>query len=230
MTLDEVMRELESRGTEQNRKTYARHGVGPNMFGVSYANLGALKKRLKTDHALALALWETGNHDARILATMIAAPQKMDRAALEGWASALDNHTLTDAWVGVAAKTADARALAETWTASDNEMLGRAGWGLVAQLAMHDTALADDAFLPYLAAIERGIHTRPNRTREAMNNALIAIGSRNDALEAQALAAAARIGKVTVDHGDTSCKTPDAAAYIRKTRARQQARQAPTPA
>lgn len=77
--------------------------------------------------------------------------------------------------------------------------------------------------MPYLETIERDIHQRANRVREAMNSALIAIGMRSPALEEQALAIAAAIGKVHVDHGDTGCKTPDAAAYIHKARARQKA-------
>ena len=56
---------------------YARHGVGTEMFGVSYANFGKLKKEIRTDHKLAEALWTTGNFDARVLATMIADPQAL---------------------------------------------------------------------------------------------------------------------------------------------------------
>ena len=74
MTRDEVLAELESLGTEQNRKIYARHGATGAMYGVSYANLYKLQKRIKTDHALADQLWATGNHDARILATLVADP------------------------------------------------------------------------------------------------------------------------------------------------------------
>jgi hypothetical protein len=64
--------------------------------------------------------------------------------------------------------------------------------------------------------VEADIHKRKNRVRHEMNGALIAIGCRNAQLEKQALAVAAKIGKVVVDHGETSCKTPDAAEYIRK--------------
>ncbi|HBY07660.1 MAG TPA: DNA alkylation repair protein, partial [Chloroflexi bacterium] len=72
MNFDETMQALETMGTAQNRKIYARHGVGENMFGVSVANLKTLKKQIKKDHTLALQLWSSGNHDARYLATMIA--------------------------------------------------------------------------------------------------------------------------------------------------------------
>ena len=80
----EILAELESLGSEQARKTYRRHGVGENQFGVSYSALGKLKKRIKTDHELALKLWESGNHDARILATMIADPQQAEEIVASG--------------------------------------------------------------------------------------------------------------------------------------------------
>ena len=73
--------------------------------------------------------------------------------------------------------------------------------------------------------IEREIHGRKNRVRDAMNSALIAIGIRNERLEETALAAAARIGRVEVDHGETNCTTPAATAYIRKAVARRRAKQ-----
>src|SRR5690606_9859111 len=100
MQLDEVMAQLEALGTEQNRKTYARHGVKSAMFGVSYANLDKLKKKIKVDHPLAEALWATGNHDARVLATKIADPQQPDLAHLQAWAHDLDSYVICDAFSG----------------------------------------------------------------------------------------------------------------------------------
>ena len=97
---------------------------------------------------------------------------------------------------------------------------------MTANLAMKDQDLADDYFVELLTVIESGIRSRPNRVRDAMNNVLIAIGIRNPALEALALEAASRIGKVEVDHGQTGCKTPDASSYIRRTVARRQAKAA----
>lgn len=224
MDVASVLGELEGLGTAQYRKTYARHGVGENMYGVSYANLKLLKKRLKTDHALAQALWASGNHDARVLATMLAAPKQVTDDLLEAWVRDLDNAPLTDALSGLVAQTPLARAKAEAWTASEAEYVGRAGWSVLAHLANNDTTLPDGYFEPYLARIEQGIHQARNRTREAMNTALIAIGSRSASLEPLALAAAARIGPVQVNHGETACETPDAAAYIRKTRAHRDSR------
>src|SRR5262247_634761 len=86
MTLAEVMTALEEAGSEQTRKTYARHGaVGP-LFGVSFAVLKTLVKRIGVDHELALALWDTGNFDARNLAVKIADPARMTPKDLDRWA------------------------------------------------------------------------------------------------------------------------------------------------
>lgn len=224
MDIATVMGELERLGTAQNRKIYSRHGLGDNTFGVSYANLKQLKKQIKTDQALAVALWATGNHDARILATMIAAPRQMSDDQMEQWGHSLNNHAQTDAFAGVVAQTPLARAKAEAWIASNEEQVARAGWTVLALLTTNDVTLPDSYFEPYLARIERDIHQARNRVREAMNNTLIAIGSRSAALEPLALASAARIGKVDIDHGETACETPDAATYIGKTRAHREAR------
>ena len=222
MNLQQAMQQLEELGTAQNRKIYARHGVGDAMFGVSFANQNKLAKTIKRNHDLALELWATSNHDARILATMVADPGQADDALLEAWANDLDSYVITDAFSGFVGKTALAQPKAEAWTGSHGEWPGRAGWHLVAHLAMKDQDLPDGYFAAHLQTIEGEIHSRKNRVRDAMNNALISIGIRNDALEQLALAAAARIGKVEVDHGQTGCKTPDAADYIRRTLARRQ--------
>lgn len=222
MNLEEALQQLEEMGTAQNRKIYGRHGVGENMFGVSFANQNKLAKAIKRNHELALDLWSTANHDARILATMVADPSRADDALLESWVKDLDNYVVTDAFSSFVGKTSLARSSAEEWIDSEVEWPGRAGWHLVAHLAMKDQDLSDDYFTALLSTIEGEIHTGKNRVRDAMNNALIAIGIRNEALEEQALAAAARIGKVEVDHGQTGCKTPDAADYIRRTLARRQ--------
>ena len=227
MNPQEAMQQLQEMGTAQNRKVYARHGVGANMFGVSYANLNKLAKAARRDHSLALELWATRNHDARVLATMVADPSQAGASLLDEWLADLDSYVITDAFSGFVGKTGLAQAKGEEWIGWDQEWPGRAGWHLVANLAMKDKGLPDSYFAAHLATIEDEIHGAKNRVKDAMNNALIAIGIRNEMLEAQALDAAARIGKVEVDHGETGCKTPDAADYIRRTLARRRQKAAP---
>ena len=220
MNLRQTLQQLETLGAEQNRKIYRRHGVSDNMYGVSYAHQRKLAKTIQRDHPLALELWRSGNHDARILSTFIADPAQADDALLESWANDLDSYVLTDAFAAFVGKTALCQVKAEQWRSASGEWHGRAGWHLVSHLALQNPDLPDPWFSDRLDTIAREIHTRPNRVRDAMNNALIAIGIRNATLEPLALAAAARIGKVEVDHGQTGCKTPDAAAYIQLTLAR----------
>jgi 3-methyladenine DNA glycosylase AlkD len=217
MTLEQVIRELAQYGTAQNVAVYTRHGVTDPMFGVSYANLGALKRRIKINHPLALELWATGNHDARVLATMIADPEAMDAKTLDAWVKTLSDYITTDAFAKLAARTSHARKKADRWIRLKPEYVARAGWSILGLLALNDLTLPDSFFQPYLEQIAQTIHTRQNRAKEAMNNALIAIGTRSAELEDVALEIAARIGKVEVEHGLTNCKTPDATQSILKT-------------
>lgn len=216
MSAPEILQELESLGTAQNRKIYSRHGVRSDMYGVSYADLNRIAKHIKRDHGLASELWASGNHDARVLATKIEDPAEVRATQLETWAQDLDNYVIAGALADLAVKTPLARETMEDWVQNAGEWIGRAGWLMLAQLAMQDASLPETYFEAYLQQIEKQIHTRPNFTRNAMNSALIAIGLRSPTLQEKALASAGRIGKVVVDHGQTSCKTPDAAAYILK--------------
>lgn len=216
MNYKDLMQELKSLGTEQYRKTYKRHGVQDELYGVSYAHLGTLKKKIKIDHELAQQLWKSGVHDARILATMIADPAQ-GSSVVDDWAKDISSYVIIDALATFAAQTSPDPKKIEKWMKSKDEWTGCFGWSVFARLARVDGAYSDEALEQYLNTIERDIRKAKNRVKYAMNSAVISIGVRNEKLQQKALAAAARIGKVEVDHGDTDCKTPDAAAYIRKT-------------
>ncbi|MGB5176488.1 MAG: DNA alkylation repair protein [Thermoanaerobaculia bacterium] len=220
MELKTVLAALEAAGTAQNRKIYRRHGVADPLYGVSYANQGKLAKKNRGDTELAIGLWKSGNHDARILAAMIADPEEIRSSLLDVWVRDLDNYVLTDAFSDLVSQSPFAKTKVARWTRSAQEFVGAAGWNVLARLARQDPELTDNELEEYLALIETEIHGRKNRSRHSMNSALIAIGIRNPKLERKALAVAKRIGKVEVDHGETSCKTPDAPTYIRKAVAR----------
>ncbi len=220
MTADDVLAQLEKAGSAQTRKTYARHGIKDAMFGVSYAVIGKLTKAIKIDQGLSEQLWATDNHDARIVATMVADPGTIGRTQLDAWASVCHNYVLSDAVARLVAKTPPARATAEAWTKAAGEYLAQCGWTVFAVLAATGETISEADCLGLLARIEKTIGKAKNRVRHAMNNALIAIGGRSTKLKSAAVAAAKRIGKVEVDHGDTSCETPDAVAYIARVWAR----------
>ena len=223
MKYQETIRQLRSMGTAQNRKVYGRHGVSREMFGVSYADLGRMQKAIKVDHGLALKLWESGNHDACVLATRIVDPTKITARQLDAWARQLDSYVLADAFSGLVARTGMARKKFEQWRGRKGEFVGQVAWNLLVSLARHAEDLPDAYFEAQLETIEREVHDRKDRVRYSMNLALIAIGMRNAALEKKAIAAARRIGPIEVDHGQTGCKTPDPIPYIKRAKARKKA-------
>jgi 3-methyladenine DNA glycosylase AlkD len=227
MTFDEIFAQLRALGSEQTRKTYLRHGFGDNTFGVSYAQLGQLKKQLvgrgkdkAHAHQVARQLWQSGNFDARTLATMVADPQQLTPAEAEAWAATVTNHSLADALAGLVAGSGFAWAQMEAWVQADDEYRQRLGYALLSRLAQQDAAVPDAAFEPHVARIEQQIQRAPNRAKEGMNGALLALGGRSELLRQRVEAAADRIGPVTVDHGDTACQTPAIRPYLAKMWAR----------
>lgn len=237
MTYDQAMAGLKAGGSEQTRKTYARHGVDPaTAFGVSYAIIYKLAKQAGADQPLAERLWASGNHDARVLATLVAEAGKITSSMLEKWLRDSRNYVQMDAVSTLAMRTPHASEKATAWIDSKDEYTAAAGWNMVGGLAMAGAPEGargrvprpegagkgwDDATLAkYLARIEREIASAKNRVKHSMNNALICIGLKGGAMRNAAIETARRIGKVVVDHGDTSCKTPDAIEYIQKVESR----------
>lgn len=151
---------------------------------------------------------------------MVADVAAFDEAKVERWAREASSHGVADEVAKqIAVKTPWALTLAREWIASQNPLLQRAGWTSYALLAMSDE-VPDKELASAIEVIEHEIHRSENRTKEGMNNALIAIGGSRATLRNAAVAAAERIGKVEVDHGQTNCKTPFAVPYIEKMWAR----------
>lgn len=220
MTLRQVMAKLKSLGTAQTRKTYGRHGVTGEMFGVKYGDMDKLAKQLGVDHELALELWETGNHDARILATKIADPDKLTAKVLTGWIKDTDNHVVSYGLSSVASRSAAGRKQMKKWMASKREWPAATGWMTLAGSLAEPDAVDKQESRKLLAEIEDRIHKSPNRVKYSMNTAMIAIGTYVPGMEQEAVRVANRIGQVEVDHGLTNCQTPLAAPYIKKAAAR----------
>ena len=126
-----VMAQLAAAGTAQNRKVYARHGAAEPMFGVSYAELGRIAKPIKTNHALAVELWDSGNHDARVLALRVADPAALDEPLAGRWLRDVDNYILAEGLGGLCARTRHARKLSDAWRDSPAEWTASTGWFIV---------------------------------------------------------------------------------------------------
>ena len=217
MTVAEVMAQLEKLGNEQTRKTYLRHGVKEPFFGVKIGDLKVLQKKIKKDHALALALYDTGNSDAMYLAGLISDPPQMTKAQLQKWLKGAYWHSpasYTVPWV--AAESKYGAELAREWIDSPKELTAIAGWFTWASLVgiTPDEDLDLDELAELLDRVQARIHKGKNREKYAMNGFIIAVGGYVEPLLPKAKAVAKAVGTVEVDHGDTSCKTPNAYDYL----------------
>ncbi len=221
MKLADAMQELEALGSEQTRKTWRRHGAAEPMFGVKFGDLAKLQKRIKIDHPLAIELWRTGNHDARLLACMVADASALTEKELKAWASQVKDSSTAEALAALASRTPMAAKIREAWLADPK--MQRAGWSLVGHCAKEGVSLDEADALDYIKRIEAGIHGAENWTRRTMMYVLIGIGGRNANTRKAAEAAIRRIGPVAFDPGNTACEFPDPLPYIAKMWARKKA-------
>jgi 3-methyladenine DNA glycosylase AlkD len=217
MNAQDILATLKKRGTPQTAAIYKRHGSGDNVFGVLTSEIVKLQKTIKVDHALAKALWNTKNAEARILALQVADPAKLTKSDADGLVK--DGPVRFVGWYlsGLVARSPIADRTMRAWMRSTDEYSREMGYGILGVRLKDDPGSVSDADAEeMLQTIENQIHRSANWARYAMNGALIAIGIYKPALRAKAIAAAKRIGRVEVDHGETNCKTPDAAPYIEK--------------
>jgi 3-methyladenine DNA glycosylase AlkD len=164
------------------------------IYGVSKPELDEIAGRIGKNHALGLKLWESGIHDARLLAMLISEPEKVTAAQMERWVRDFDNWDVCDGTcchLFVDTKFAWQKAIA--WSARRKEFEKRAGFALAAYLAIHDKTAEDAPFQRYLKVIKREAWDERNFVRKAVNWALRNIGKRNRRLNREAITCAERI-------------------------------------
>lgn len=220
-TATAILAQLKKKGTEQARKTYARHGMAPeHTFGVSIADLKLIAKTIKGQQALACELYSSGMMEAMYLAALVADGAQMNAKQLDQWVEGASDLRMVAEynvpWVTV--ENPKARELALKWMKSKRELVAAAGWctysGLLA--ITPDDALDLTEIEKLLNTVVKEIKTAPNRVRSTMNGFVIAVGTYVKPLLKQTKVAAKQIGAVAVDVGDTECKIPLASAYIEK--------------
>lgn len=217
MNAQEVLATLKQLGKPQTAAIYRRHGSGDNVFGVLTSEIAKLQKKIKVDHALAMQLLKTGNAEARVLALLVADPEKLTRANADRLVKEGPVRFVGCYLSGVLARSPIAEATMRAWMKSPDEFTREMGYGILGIRLKDDPDSVSDADAEQvLATIEKQILRSPNWARYAMNGALISIGVFKLTLRKQAIEAAQRIGKVEIDHGDTNCKTPDAVPDIEK--------------
>lgn len=166
------------------------------QLGISLRQLGSMARPHRRNHALALKLWESGIHEARLLATVIEDPAQITKTQMERWVRACDNWAVTDALAFVFDRTKFADAMVERWSRRKAEYVKRAAFSIVAGMAIHRKELPDDVFLHFLSIIEREAADERNFVRKAVNWALRGIGKRNASLRRAAMLTAKQIARI----------------------------------
>jgi 3-methyladenine DNA glycosylase AlkD len=190
-----VIDELKSLANPENVAGMTRFGIkADNLLGISMKTLEPIGKRLRKDHALALQLWDSGIHEARLLACMVDDPKQVSEAQMESWVNDFDSWDVCDqACNKLFDKTPYAYSKAVEWTSRDSEFVKRAGFVLMATMAVHDKKAPDTSFIEFLPIIEREAGDERNFVKKAVNWALRQIGKRNLALNAHAVQTAEAI-------------------------------------
>jgi len=192
-----VLRELKGLADPKVRAKMAHFGVNvPKAYGISAPVLHRFARQIGMDHQLARELWLTGIHEARILATLIGDPEKVNSAEMERWVRDFDSWDVVDAaCCYLYAHSKLAWKMVDAWSFRREEFVKRTSFSLAAYLSYKDKEASDARFVRFLRVIEREAHDERNFVKKAVNWALRNIGKRNVKLNREAIRAAERIRK-----------------------------------
>jgi len=176
-----IIRKLKTLSRPENLEGMARFGINTgNALAVSLPILRKMAREIGKDHALALSLWKTAIHEARILAALVDDPAKVTEQQMESWARDFDSWDICDGSCGnLFDKTPFAIRKALEWSRRKEEYVKRAGFVLMATLSVHDKKAPDRTFLRFLPYIKREADDSRNYVKKAVNWALRQIGKRN---------------------------------------------------
>jgi 3-methyladenine DNA glycosylase AlkD len=191
----DILEELKSLSNPKNVEGMARFGINPrNALGVPIPVLRKIAKQAGKDHAVAQALWSSGIHEARILAGMVDDPVLVTPRQMDLWAEGFDSwDTCDQVCSNLFSYTGAAHKKTFEWSRRKEEYVKRAGFALMACLAVHDKKAKDAAFTRYFPVIKRESRDERNYVRKAVNWALRQIGKRNAHLRKAALKTAKEI-------------------------------------
>jgi 3-methyladenine DNA glycosylase AlkD len=199
MKYQEIIKILKSNKLSKESKKNIQHfGVVINdNFAINIPVLRKLGKSIGKDHELALRLWKAGYHDSRILASYVDDPEKVTERQMELWTKGFDSWDIVDNTIGnLFDKTPYAWKKAQEWSVRKEEYVKRAGYVLMAELAVHDKKASDSKFEAFFPLIVKGSTDERNFVKKAVNWALRQIGKRNSRLRNKALKAAYQIKKI----------------------------------
>jgi len=213
MTLEEALGRLKALGSETLRAQNAKRGIAGDQYGVKMGDIRALAKETKADHTLALALWDNGNFEARMLAVLLIRPKEISAADMDSMVRSNSVTQVSD-WLNayVVKQHPDKEALRQIWMASDHPMAARAGWSLTAERIGKSP---DGLDLPALLdRIERDMASAAPEPQWTMNVALAAIGIHHAAHRARALAVGEALGVYRDYPTSPGCTSPFAPLWI----------------
>ncbi len=195
MQFDNIMGKLEALADPKAAAGMARFGINPkNIYGISIPNLRKTAKEIGVDHTLAQQLWASGIHEARILASMIDDPKMVNEEQIERWVNDFDSWDVCDqCCMNLFEKTKFAYQKTVEWSSNNKEFSKRAGFVLMARLAVSDKQAKDQQFKPFFSLIKREAGDNRNFVKKAVNWALRQIGKRNLNLNGIAIATAQEI-------------------------------------
>jgi len=198
MEVNDILAQLRALAAPDAATQMARFGINAGAaYGVPVPQLRALAKAIGTNHTLAEQLWMSGIHEARILASMVDDPRLVTEEQLERWVAVFDSWDVCDQCCGnLFDRTPFAYRKALEWSTRDGEYVKRAGFALMAYLAVHDKRADNTAFEQFLPAIAAQSTDPRNFVKKAVSWALRQIGKRNRALNQRALAAAKAIAQL----------------------------------
>lgn len=194
-TADEIIDILKEKSNEKYKAGMKRFGIVDEFaLGIRLPELRKIAKLIKSDHSLALDLWKTKIHEARLLASMIADPKQLTEAQADSWVHDFYSWDVCDQVCGnLLDKTPFAIDKARQYSRSENEFVKRAGFVLMAEMAVHDKKAPNEVFRPFFAIIESEAWDGRNFVKKAVNWALRQIGKRNADLRTEAIDTARRI-------------------------------------
>jgi len=198
MQYNDILKKLESLSNPKAIEGMAKYGITPEkIYGVSIPNLRRIAKEIGTDHELAQQLWASGIRETRILASMIDNPEIVTEEQMERWVKDFDYWEICDQCCqNLFEKTKFGYQKAIEWSSNDKEFVKRAGFVLMARLAVKDKRAGDGQFERFLQIISREATDDRNFVKKAVNWALRQIGKRNLNLNQKAIETAKEIQKI----------------------------------
>ncbi len=195
---EEILTLLKSQANPENVAGMSRFGINPhNTLGISIPTLRQIARQVGKNHALAEELWASGVHEARLLAAFIENPRAVSEEQMERWASDFDSWDVCDqVCSNLFDRTPFAFQKAQEWSSRSEEFIKRAGFVLMACLAVHAKKARDEEFETFFPLILQEAADGRNFVKKAVNWALRGIGKRNDNLNHKAIQTALAMQKI----------------------------------